>query len=1249
MAKADATKITNAGRTQIRWQLILFLTVSRSSHIVSGKDYRGASRVRSFLAYGALTLAIAFSPALFAQAGLGSITGTVADSSGAVVPTANVKLVEIATQGTRTVTSNEAGLFTFPSVVPGQYTITITASGFKQKQLDNITLNAFQQIALGQINLEVGEGPSSIVTVTAEQQLVKESGVRYETIQSRQVAEMPLNGRNWATLLKVIPGAVPTNSSAINGREYGFYGYADYKINGKATTQTQVNLDGGSIVDHGSDAKVTVSPSLESIQEISILTNNFQAEYGNRGGAVINIVTKGGTNQFHGVAFENLRNEALNANSWNNNYLGVKRAPYRYNYFGGNINGPIKKNKLFFFYNFEKYKQFLPSSAAQSRVPTAAERNGDFSQTLNANGSRPIIYQPGSQYSGTPVPMPGNIVPASQILSWGKALMNVYPAANYTGDPYNNYLFEYQSEQPRLSQVAKVDWNLDDSTRLYVRYTNDSGTNVNRGTWNSSANFPWNMIQQERPDRALAISGTRTFSPTLVVEGLFNWSYDYPNLTPVYPDQIDKTKLGLGDLPTVFTPKSNLLPDVITGVYPEYHFNRLPAYALADEWQYAGTVTWTRGTHILKFGMQHVRDYKDEVANTIDKGVYNFGTSQSQFDTGYGPSNMLLGAMSSFQQYQTLNRKDSLYKDFHFFAQDSWKIRKNLTLDFGARFYHIPAEYDRDPVALNDAVLLLSKWSASKAPRIYVPDPNKPSAVIDPANPASPLASNLASTLLYSIVPGSGDTLNGVSQLGQGDIGKAGMRNPKFLLIAPRGGFAWSPGGNQKTVIRGGFGWAYNRNNITEYVNNFNNTMSDVANLIQTSLTTMASTSTVKRIAAKTYGVRDESSQKVPTVYDYSLSLQRELPFQFVLDVAYIGNLQRHQPLTFNLNAIPLGTLFKASSVDPRSSGYNFYGPVSASNPGALPGSNVLDSIALRPYQGFDTLNLTSNVANLRYDSLQTSANKRFGTGLTLQVTYAYGRTIAQNENVGLYSYQWKNYTGYISGTDRKHVASVNYTYDFPKFASYLGWDNAFSRRVLNDWQVAHMLTFFSGLPYSPTYSIQQANTSSSVSLNQVALGTPDLTPRLVVSGDAKGSGDQAHLFNISALSPSPIYPQADGTGIRNYLYAPGSFTNDISFVKVIRIHEEKAFELRANIYNPFNTPRRLSLNSAIQYKAKGRTFADGFTVYNSPEALAQRLAATGLTNAQSLYNMYRTGAGHINLTSVEPMRIIEIGLKFRF
>jgi len=256
-----------------------------------------------------LPLLFLFAPVGLGQAGLGSITGTVVDKSGAVVAGAHVKLVQLSTKSTRQILTNEQGIFALPSVVPGGYTLTISAPGFREQELDNLVINGFQELALAQITLEVGVGPATEVTVTAEQQLVKDSGARAETIQSQQVSEMPNNGRNWATLLKIIPGSAAINDTGVNGREYGYYGYQDFYINGKNDTTTQINLDGGSIVDHGSDAKVTVSPSLESIQEISILTNNFTAEYGNRSGAVVNIVTKSGTNNFHGVAFENLRND----------------------------------------------------------------------------------------------------------------------------------------------------------------------------------------------------------------------------------------------------------------------------------------------------------------------------------------------------------------------------------------------------------------------------------------------------------------------------------------------------------------------------------------------------------------------------------------------------------------------------------------------------------------------------------------------------------------------------------------------------------------------------------------------------------------------------------------------------------------------------------------------------------------------------------------------------------------------------
>src|SRR5689334_19971860 len=202
----------------------------------------------------------------FAQSGLGSITGTILDSTGGRLPAVEIKIVETSTGATRTTTSNEVGLFNLPSVPPGTYTITLTRENFKTKQLDNITLNSFQQLSLGELSLEVSVTPTDVIEVSAPRPMLDvDSGVRTETIGAQQVQNMPLQGRNWATLLKVVPGSNPTNRNAISGQEYSASGYGDYRINGKNPQQTQVSLDGGSLVDHGSDAKTTTAPSLESI------------------------------------------------------------------------------------------------------------------------------------------------------------------------------------------------------------------------------------------------------------------------------------------------------------------------------------------------------------------------------------------------------------------------------------------------------------------------------------------------------------------------------------------------------------------------------------------------------------------------------------------------------------------------------------------------------------------------------------------------------------------------------------------------------------------------------------------------------------------------------------------------------------------------------------------------------------------------------------------------------------------------
>jgi hypothetical protein len=1196
---------------------------------------------------------------LIGQTGLGSITGKVVDPSGASLPHAELRLVETSTQAVSSTAANVEGIFIFPSVAVGHYTLTIKAAGFRERQLNNLEIAAYQQVSLGNLPLEIGQGPVETISVTAQQDLVKDTAARIDAIGANQVNDIPLAGRNWVTLLKVIPGAnaiaSTNNSIAFNGREYTATGYADFRINGKPAGQTQVNLDGGSIVDQGSDAKTTVAPSAESIEEISVLTNNYQAQYGYRGGNVINVITKSGTNQFHGTAFDDFRNEDLNANAWQNNCVAcgtaIPRQKYRFNYVGGNLGGPIKKNKLFFFYNFEDFVQTVPTNTTQSRTPTDMERQGDFSQTLNpSTGKLQLIYQPGTQLTNgaNGIPFPNNVIPLTAINPLGTAVMKLFPEPNLTGSLSVNYNFESQTTMPRWDHTGKGDWNISENMRLSGRFTEDGGTEAGPNINITSGNLASAIIKRPRPDRAAAGTFTKTFSPTFVMDALVAWSFDRVDWILVNPTADSKKANGLEGLPLAYTPTNDILPAMTFGTYPNFAFPRTPADSYTNEYTFSSNFTWSKGTHIIKFGILHIRNYKNEDDSSgpgagNDKGTFDFSpNANSPFDTGYGPSNLLLGSLNSFTQTQYIAHKDAGYTDTDFYIQDTWKAKRNLTFDYGLRLYHMPSQHEFDPSRTNDATFVPSLWTPSQAVRLYVLDPASPKQVIDPAFPNNPLPASLTNILKYTIVPGSGNPRDGVAPFGTNGIGNNGILNPNFILFAPRGGFAWSPGHDDKTVIRGGFGWGYNRPNIAQALNAFENGNAQQTNIVLTSLATLSAPSNVSPIGILSLGATDTSSRKVPTIYDYSLSVQRLLPFQMILDVAYVGNQQRHQPIQFNLNAVPLGTAYLPQYIDPSNPGSNFAGTISASNPGPLPGSNAADPSIMRPYPGYNSLTMNENSGNAHYNAMQVTLGKRMTHGLAFQAAYTLAKTAGNLENQGLFGQNWQSYTGYVLSNDRKNVLSASYSYDIPKVSKTIHFDNGFGQRVLDNWRLAGVYTYFSGAPYSPSFSIQQSTSTTNVSLGNIFLGTGDLTPRLLATGSPNSASGPLY-FDATGLGLPGL--GSTGTGPRNFLNGLGSFNYDMSLIKMIKVTEKRGIELRINAFNPFNNVRRINTNSTIQYKANGPSYSNGFTIINTGAALAAAQLAAG----KPAFQGYINGEGLVSLTNVQPMRIVEIGLRFRF
>jgi hypothetical protein len=285
---------------------------------------------------------------------------------------------------------------------------------------------------------------------------------------------------------------------------------------------------------------------------------------------------------------------------------------------------------------------------------------------------------------------------------------------------------------------------------------------------------------------------------------------------------------------------------------------------------------------------------------------------------------------------------------------------------------------------------------------------------------------------------------------------------------------------------------------------------------------------------------------------------------------------------------------------------------------------------------------MNENSGNAHYNSLQVTLVKRLSHGVSFQASYTLAKTLGTLENTGLFRDNWKAYTGYILANEHEQVFNISYRYETPKISRAIHMDNGFGRRVFDDWRLVGVFTAFSGAPYSPSFSIQQANSTTSVNLGNIFLGTGDLTPRLQVTG-SPNNATAGTAFNASGLGIPAL--ASDGTGPRNFLNGLGSFANDMSLVKPIKIHEKYGLELRINAFNPFNNVRRISTNSSIQYKALGPTYASGFTILNTPQQLAANQVAAGKPAFQGWIN----GEGITSLTAVQPMRVIEIGLRFSF
>jgi hypothetical protein len=900
----------------------------------------------------------------YAQTIDGSMTGRVVDPQGAVIAGAAVTVSEPAKDVKIATKTTAAGDFTVAGLQPGSYSITVEAAGFKKLVRTGIALDANDKLAVGLLTLEVGAVTESIEVTGQAALLQTESVERSNTITGKQVENIEVNGRNPLDMAKLVPGVQFTTgtSYAIGSSSNGAN---DFTVNGARPSQNQLSINGIGNVDTGNNGGMNVAVSIDSIAEFKILTGDYQAEYGRSVGGQINMVTKSGTDQFHGSGYWYHRNEGLNANTFINNARGLAKPLFRYNDPGYTIGGPVyiphvferERHKLFFFFSQEYQRQLSPNTAKNVLVPTALERQGNFSQSVNNNNAKlTFINDPLTQ-----TPFPGMIIPQNRIYAPGQALLNLFPLPNTPQVSNFNYTSQFPGQAPRRETLLRMDYNLTDRIRVFGHFIdNQQPTVAPYGSFVLGLTVPITQISNPIPGRSVAAGATFAISPTVTNE--FSWGFTHNSILIAEDGTVLRTNTSGINLPELY-------PSAVQDSYvPAVTFNGTrisasPGLGTGDApfINYNTTIdtsdnlTKVWGKHTIKGGIYMQRSRKDQTSFANFNGSYNFGDNPSNpYDTGFGLSNALLGVYNTYNQ--AANHINGLYRYWNIeqFLEDTWKATPRLTLDFGLRAAWYQPQYD---ASLQASTFVPSLWSSANAPRLYQP-------AINPTTGARAAYDPVSKTYLPSFdvgleVPGTGQPFQGLCQASTCPNGKYLMQD-RGLQWGPRFGFAYDVTGKQNIVIRAGSGIYYDRIQGNRTFDMVTNPPEAVAPTLNQNLVSTINPNNVLLGPPSLDAV--DPTGKVPTTYQYQFGVQARLPQNMSLDVAYVGTLARHLQDNRNINYNAFGQCFQAQNQDPQ---------LLAASPNALLGNNCLGANFLKPYPGYGSITIYQSEATSNYNALQ--------------------------------------------------------------------------------------------------------------------------------------------------------------------------------------------------------------------------------------------------------------------------------------
>jgi hypothetical protein len=1089
-----------------------------------------------------LALLLAMPATTLAQRMTAELNGTVVDESGGVIPGADVVLINEDSRTERRSVTNADGFFAFAAVPAGTYTVQISLQGFSTYEVTAIPLNAGDSRSLRDLPLKVA-ALAETVSVTAEVQLTPlNSGEKSTTLTSEVIENIPIVSSSAAELLRVLPGMTPitngtTNKSNFTGEVIGINGNGEfqgggsnnqsaignYSANGTSTSSLDITIDGAPGADPGCNCATSVNPNTEMVQEFKVLSSSFGAEYA-KGPNSMTVVTKSGGRDFHGSAFLYYRDYHLNSNEWFANKIEDERVKNSFVYPGFTLSGPISignfnkdRDKLFFFVGFEYYRQRLDTGYVRSWVPTPEMKAGDFNNAA-AVGSGGFVNTPLNDS------FPGGVVPGNMIDPGGQVLLNLFPSPNANPGQTGgwNYVDNLLVDQPNRQLLARVDWNISDSTKMFVRYNYQRETQpFVIGLWwrNGQRQLPYpSEVTAPNQSDSITASLTHVFDPTLTSETIFAYTYiDFPNQ---FSDRQAISRSALGyPYQGVFGESNDQIPSVDPGGWGDngpliYNPGGFDPILFATKWQYAVTQNFTKvwGTHTAKLGLFWER-IRNAQPGSGDSNGRMFFSNWAGTHTGNTFADLLTGQITAEYGEQTQNvLHDITWDRWEAFVQDSWKLNPSFTLNYGARLSYFEPWKDNQ-----------GNGFATWYPERYDAD----------------VAAGRQTPGVYWNAIDSDVPLSGVDT---------------SWYVQPRIGFAWDVRGTGETVLRGGGGmylwhdpqgvWA----GLVDLPNGLRSYFNSSANFTIASLEGLGGGDIVGGGNAI-----DKDDTKQPKTYTWSLTLNQRLPWSLNLELGYVGNRQNDQNNNdiSDINMVPLGAMT------------NCY-------------PDCTNNDDFRPLGAYQGLTVWRHWVYTNYHGLQALlARQRGSFNFTLAYTFSKTTGIRVGDRGPQFGSDtilspYRNFAYGPSGDDRTHVATGSFSWLLPEPNT----DGAM-KYLLGGWQLAGIVSYVSGapLPYvnSVNFSLQGTNEFGDSIDSRAYSGSPDVPVLPVITCDPRDNTPDGYMFNPACFA----LPELGTNGNYNMPYMKGQayWNLDLSVFKNFDLGGDKKLQLRLNAYNALNHP----------------------------------------------------------------------------